>query len=122
MPKNRKTPAAKRRIEQFNAVIGQNIKTLRTGSNLTLQDIADHLHLTYQQVQKYETGMNRLPLQYLPVLCDLFGVPAEVMLAGLPGAKAKVNDDIVHVQLCVARVQDRRLRDKIIRVVDILAA
>lgn len=122
MPKSRKKAASKVKKPNENMVIGQNVRALRTGAGLSLEEMAEVLHVTYQQVQKYETGTNRLPLHYIPVLCDLFGVPAEVFLDGLRTRKPKQDDDIVHVQMCIARVRDRTLREKIVQVVDILAA
>ncbi len=61
------------------------------------------------------------PLHHIPLLCDLFGVPAEVFLQGLMSGGAGVDNDMTRVQLCVARVTDPALRQKIVRVVDILS-
>ncbi len=40
--------------------IGLKIKQRRLELGLTQQDLADKLGLSYQQVQKYETGLNRI--------------------------------------------------------------
>lgn len=111
----------KRRISDLDRVIGQNVKALRLGAGMSLEDVGEHLQISYQQVQKYETGSNRLPLHHLPSLCDLFGVPAELFLQGLMPAKEAQASDLMQVQHCLARVKDRDLRQKIVRVVDILS-
>lgn len=102
-------------------VIGNTMRALRIAAGLTLYDIAEHLDVSYQQIQKYESGANRLPLGSLPVLCDLFGVPADVLLSGLSPSRGRVGDDLIHIQQSLARVADVHLRQKILRVVDILA-
>ena len=109
----------RRRISDMDRVIGQNAKALRLGAGMSLEDVGEHLQVSYQQVQKYEMGSNRLPLHHIPLLCDLFGVPAEVFLEGL--MSDGVANDVTRVQLCVARVSDPVLRQKIVRVVDILS-
>ena len=109
----------RRRISDMDRVIGQNAKDLRLGAGMSLEDVGEHLQVSYQQVQKYEMGSNRLPLHHIPLLCDLFGVPAEVFLEGL--MSDGVANDVTRVQLCVARVSDPALRQKIVRVVDILS-
>lgn len=116
------TPS-RRRISDLDRVIGQNAKALRLGAGLSLEDVSEHLGISYQQVQKYETGSNRLPLRHIPMLCDLFGVPVEVFLDGvMPGKGGTgIDEDVTRVQLCIARVSDRALRQKIVRVVDILS-
>jgi transcriptional regulator with XRE-family HTH domain len=111
----------RRRISDMDRVIGQNAKALRLGAGLSLEDVGEHLQVSYQQVQKYEAGSNRLPLHHIPLLCDLFGVPAEVFLQGLMPEGAGKDSDMIRVQLCIARVSDRALRQKIVRVVDILS-
>jgi transcriptional regulator with XRE-family HTH domain len=120
--KQRKKGKNPQRIPDANSVIGQNMRSLRLAAGMSLEVLAENLHVSYQQVQKYETGNNRLPLQYVPILCDVFGVPAEAFLNGLQNGGSKLDDDIAHVQFCIARVGDRKLRQKIVSVVDILAA
>lgn len=111
----------KRRISDVDRVIGQNVRALRLGAGMSLEDVGEHLQISYQQVQKYESGSNRLPLHHIPSLCDLFGVPAELFLQGLMSGRGAQADDLTRVQLCVARVTDQDLRQKIVRVVDILS-
>ncbi|MDB5490190.1 MAG: transcriptional regulator, family [Micavibrio sp.] len=112
----------RRRISDLDRVIGQNAKALRLGAGMSLEDVGEHLQISYQQVQKYEAGSNRLPLHHIPLLCDLFGVPADLFLQGLlPARGMRVDDDMTRVQACIARVSDQTLRQKIVRVVDILS-
>lgn len=116
--------AKMRDIEQ-NRRIGRNLRALRTQQGLTLHDVAGVIGVSYQQLQKYETGANRLPLAAVPPLSDFFGVPADALFAGdatFPGGMEGDGGDALSLCLAIAAVQDPALRRKIRRVVEILAA
>lgn len=91
--------AAAFKASSDNYVIGRNLRRLRRDAKMSLQEVGDILGVSYQQVQKYETGANRLPLQCVPPLCDLFGVPAEAFLDGIMKADHKPARDPV-LELC----------------------
>lgn len=54
--------------------IGQLIKFRRKEIGLTQQDLADVLGITYQQVQKYESGQNRIRASMLVKIADVLKV------------------------------------------------
>ena len=41
--------------------IGQSLKRTRLESGVTTQEIAKLLHISFQQIQKYEKGQNKIP-------------------------------------------------------------
>lgn len=45
---------------EADKIIGQNLRALRQLRGMTQQELADHLGITFQQIQKYEKGTNRL--------------------------------------------------------------
>jgi len=47
-------------LKTLEREIGQRIRQRRIELGLTQQDLADKLGLSYQQIQKYETGLNRI--------------------------------------------------------------
>ena len=46
--------------KRVDAHVGRRIRDRRTGLGLTQEHLANALNLSYQQVQKYETGANRV--------------------------------------------------------------
>lgn len=50
----------KNRTPDIEAVIGANFRRARLVSGMSQTEMADSLGITYQQVQKYEAGKNRL--------------------------------------------------------------
>ncbi len=51
-------------------------------AGLTQVKLGRALGVTFQQVQKYETGDNRLPVEKLYILRHLYGVPYERFFEG----------------------------------------
>lgn len=66
-----------RRTTDFDARIGQNLRALRLRHGLSQEALGTLLGVTFQQVQKYENGANRLPVEKLYRLHRHFRVPCE---------------------------------------------
>lgn len=58
----------------LDCTIGNLIREQRICLGLTQDQIADALGISYQQVQKYETGTNRISAGRLFELADFFGI------------------------------------------------
>lgn len=56
-----------------DTTIGQNVRRYRRAANLTQQELADHLDLSYQQIQKYESGTNRIAAGRIPHIAAFIG-------------------------------------------------
>jgi transcriptional regulator with XRE-family HTH domain len=111
----------KRRVTADGQRIAQNLRQLRECAGLTQQDVARMLEITHQQVQKYESGLNRLSVQMVPAICDVLGVPMESLLAGtMRGGVMRDNNDLHNLQTAFMRVRTPEMRQKILQVVDIL--
>jgi transcriptional regulator with XRE-family HTH domain len=54
--------------------VGRKLRTFRRDAGLTLQELADTMGLSHQQLQKYETGANRLSVGMLPGIAETLGV------------------------------------------------
>lgn len=54
--------------------VGERIRIRRTELGLTQEDLARQLHISYQQVQKYETGSNRISAGRLYEIAGELGV------------------------------------------------
>ena len=65
----------------MDRVVGQNVRRLRVERNLTLVELAEVLHISQQQLQKYETGANRLSAGIISSLAEALSVPIETLFA-----------------------------------------
>jgi len=64
----------------FNATVGSNIKYLRKTRNLNQSKVAAVLNVSFQQIQKYEKGMNGICALKLKQLADFFKVGCDVLV------------------------------------------
>jgi transcriptional regulator with XRE-family HTH domain len=78
----------KRRAGAEDIEIGRKIRALRLERGLSQSQLAEGIGLTFQQVQKYEKGTNRVSAGRLQQIADLLGVPVTYFYAGM-GARAK---------------------------------
>lgn len=61
--------------------LGQKLRSLRQRNKYSQQHIAQHLGVTYQQVQKYERGTNRIPLDALARIRNLYNLSWDDLLS-----------------------------------------
>ena len=54
-----------------NKHVGQKLKARRKFLNMTQKQLAEKIGCTFQQIQKYEAGINNMSLQVLLKLCDI---------------------------------------------------
>ena len=61
--------------------IGNNIKQLRVQKNLTQDQVAEKLGVSYQAVSKWENNANTPDIALLPRIADLFGVTIDALFS-----------------------------------------
>jgi transcriptional regulator with XRE-family HTH domain len=64
--------------------VGKRLRMRRLMFNKSQSDIANALGLTFQQVQKYEKGSNRISASRLQNLCTILQVPVSFFFEGAP--------------------------------------
>jgi transcriptional regulator with XRE-family HTH domain len=78
----------KRRAGAEDAEIGRKIRALRLQRGLSQSNLGDGIGLTFQQVQKYEKGMNRVSAGRLQRIADMLNIPVTFFYGGM-GSRAK---------------------------------
>ena len=63
--------------------VGQRLRLLRIMNGLSQTQLSQSLNLTFQQIQKYEKGMNRLSATRIYECSILFGVEPNFFFDGL---------------------------------------
>jgi transcriptional regulator with XRE-family HTH domain len=71
----RKIKATVRSATEVDTAIGNRIRRERRAANLTQTELADILGVTFQQIQKYEKGRNRVAASRLVQIADALNVP-----------------------------------------------
>ena len=76
--------------------VGRRARERRTLEGMSQTAVAEKLGLTFQQLQKYERGDNRISASRLYELAQLFDVPVSYFFEGIEGGKnASSRDEMV---------------------------
>lgn len=70
-----------------DAHVGKRIRHRRWMVGVTQQQLADKVGIKFQQIQKYETGMNRVSASRLWDIADALGVSISFFFEGLSDAE-----------------------------------
>ena len=107
--------------DQIDAHIGRRIAQRRSALGLTQGGLAERLGLSFQQVQKYEAGTNRVSASRLVRIADFLGAS---VLDFLPeGAEAAEADpELGRLTNAFSRIGDAEVRSALTRLATALAA
>ena len=113
--------------------VGSRVRMRRMMLGLSQTQLGDALSVTFQQVQKYEKGANRISASRLQQICHILQVPILFFFEGLPDATsgalpspAYVSDflatsDGLSLVKSFMRINDAKLRRCIVALVVHLA-
>lgn len=76
--------AGKKRSNSVDQHVAQKIRAKREALGITQVTLGTKLGITFQQVQKYEKGVNRISAGRLYRLSEIFGVEPAYFFEGLP--------------------------------------
>lgn len=68
--------------DQIDIHVGRRVKMRRVMLGMSQTDLAEGLGITFQQVQKYENGINRIGSSRLHRTADILGVPISFFFEG----------------------------------------
>jgi transcriptional regulator with XRE-family HTH domain len=75
--------------QALDKIIGRNLRAFRLQKNMSQEQIAAAVKLTFQQVQKYEKGTNRISGSRMAQFCQLLNVTPNDFFKGVPGLNHK---------------------------------
>jgi transcriptional regulator with XRE-family HTH domain len=90
MPKSKRATQPKR-VTEADALAGQRLRIRRTELGISQTVVAERLGVTFQQIQKYENGANRLSVGRLQQLTELLQVPLTYFFDNKHTSSAKQN-------------------------------
>jgi transcriptional regulator with XRE-family HTH domain len=120
----------KKRPDPLDIEVGQRVRTFRLQKGLSQETLGDQLGLTFQQVQKYEKGTNRVSAGRLQRIANVLGIPVSDFFTShregeaAPAEIFKLLDTAAAVRLVRAysRIREPRLQRAITRLVERIAA
>ena len=97
-------PMSIKRPSPHDIAIGRNVRGLRHLQKMSQETLGKHIGLTFQQVQKYEKGVNRISGSRLIQIAKLFNVGVAEICNVPDGASGNGNREDVMTQLAASRV------------------
>jgi transcriptional regulator with XRE-family HTH domain len=131
--KPRGSTTKKRQPTAADAKVGESIRAHRLIAGMSQSDLARQLGVSFQQVQKYEKGANRVGAGRLPQLARIFDIPISALFSNdadaSPGSKtataapAKLITDpsVLRLLTSYASITDRVTRRRLSELVDGIA-
>jgi transcriptional regulator with XRE-family HTH domain len=121
---------AQRGIQEADRVVGQRVRARRNAVGMSQDELGKALGVSFQQVQKYENGTNRVSTGRLFQVCQALKCSIADLTEGMGGKDAKITPattfaasrDGVAIIEALSKVHDEAMRRKIINLVESLAA
>ncbi len=88
-------------ISKIDKLIGQKIYSLRLAKGLSRQQLAKTIDVTLQQLQKYETGFNRISISRLILIAKALEKNIGYFYEGLGDIKNIEPVQTQHQRLCI---------------------
>lgn len=121
----RKVPGS-RSPNDIDRLVGRNLRRLRLAAGLSLQELASRIGLSHQQLQKYETGSNRLSVGLLPGFAEALGVDVATFFedadAPSPAGRPKVEQIRSQCESWIRRTDSEDTLRSMLKVLKALAA
>ncbi|MEO5326200.1 helix-turn-helix transcriptional regulator [Mesorhizobium sp. CC13] len=117
--------------------VGRRIRMRRVWNDMTQTTLADAIGVTFQQVQKYEKGTNRVGASRLNEIAAALGVPPSYFFEEMSGHQDDTSDkpnpnkelteflsseEGLALNRAFARIRDMRVRRRFASLVETLAA
>jgi transcriptional regulator with XRE-family HTH domain len=130
-------PVTKKSPNPIDRHVGSKVRMRRMLIGMSQEKLGGALGLTFQQVQKYEKGTNRIGASRLHRIANVLGVPIEFFYEGAPqgnltagfaeaSSSAYVSDFLstaegVQLVKAFVAVKDPKIRRKIVELIKTLA-
>src|ERR1700756_3902172 len=84
-----------KRAQKIDKVIGRNIRIHRLGRKMSQTELGDQLGVSFQQVQKYENGTNRVGSGRLYQIAAILGIHVSTFFKGGEGSEKVRDPDLI---------------------------
>ena len=79
--------------QAVDLIVGRNIRLRRLSTGISQTELASKIGVTFQQVQKYEKGANRVGASRLSRIAQVLNVPIAALFDGGPKAGPEERSD-----------------------------
>lgn len=112
-------------VDPTDRAIGERIRAGRHAMGLSQRDLGAELGLSFQQIQKYEHGVNRVSASMLIRISNVLAVPADRLLGlSAPGQIQgwdSADEDISAIVQAFGRIRDPALRKRLLDLIQTIS-
>lgn len=106
----------------IDILIGQAIRRGRDLRGMSQEKLGQEIGITFQQVQKYENGLNRVSASSLYRISGVLDVPITSFFAGLSRKETlldvfDLSRDEIHLVQAYRRTKDKKQRSQILEII-----
>ena len=102
--------------------VGRKLKQIRTMRRLSQTDVARELNLSFQQIQKYEIGSNRIAASRLYELSQILDVPTSYFFDRLDEYDSThKRDPSLEIATALAAISDDTVKSRIVTFIEDVA-
>lgn len=134
------TPKGSRRANPMDVHVGSRVRLRRMLLGMSQEKLGESLGITFQQIQKYEKGTNRVGASRLQNISSILNVPVSFFFEDAPGdqssglsgmAEASSSNYVVdflssseglQLNRAFVKITDPKVRRKVVELVKALAA
>lgn len=84
-----------KRSDPIDVRVGQRIRAYRLGKRMSQTNLGEKVGVTFQQIQKYESGANRLGSSRLKKVATILGVPVAALFGEDEGSPDETRADLL---------------------------
>jgi len=77
---------------RLDVALGERIRRTRKRRNMSQERLAEAVGVTFQQIQKYERGANRVSFSRLALIASALGTPLGELIDGLDAVRENTPD------------------------------
>ena len=105
--------------KSINQMIGHRVRVLRRLHDKNLNDIASYLNLSYQQVQKYEIGHNRISASALYSISQYLKCSPGDFFVGLSDTEnaTEIDEEVIELAARISKIRDEDSRRALTRLI-----
>jgi transcriptional regulator with XRE-family HTH domain len=130
---NKKIAMPKKQANPIDVQVGNRVRIRRMLIGMSQEKLGDMLGLTFQQVQKYEKGVNRIGAGRLYEVARILGVPIDFFYegvaaqpsgfteAGPPVMEFVSSGEGLQLSLAFMKIKDPKVRKRVLDLVKSLA-
>lgn len=114
---------------RVDELVGEKVRIARVAANLSMEELAREVGVTWQQIQKYEVGANRIGAGRLHEIARVLSKPIEFffdfndgLVSPRPeGVPRVINEKALKAIQIILKVKSERVLGDIAKVVDVMS-